>query len=130
PLVGRALTIVQRRKQARPTGYLFKSRGKLGHIEQRVLGWATYMHRPDCTAREDWIRPRLPIGDWAPHDLRRTGRTLLASLGCPAEVAEAILGHLQPGIVGTYNRFGYEAERRVWLKQLAAKLEALAQPVP
>lgn len=126
PLVGRARAIVERRLQARPTGYLFKSRGKVGHIEQKVLGWAVYMHRQDCTARKDWIRPRMPIAPWAPHDLRRTGRTMLASLGCPTDVAEAILGHLQPGIVGTYNVYGYEDERLLWLSRLSERLESLA----
>ena len=63
---------------------------------------------------------------WAPHDLRRTGRTVLAALGCPAEVAEAILGRLQPGIQATYNVHTYDAERRVWLTRLAERLEALA----
>lgn len=125
PLEGRALAVVKRRLMARPSGYLFASRGRSGHIEQKALGVAVYVHMPSCELREEWIRPRLPVVDWAPHDLRRTGRTLLASLGCPAEVAEAILGHLQPGIVGTYNRFGYEAERRAWLGQLSARLEAL-----
>jgi integrase len=63
---------------------------------------------------------------WAPHDLRRTARTMLARLGCPNEVAEAILGHLQPGVQGVYNRHQYDAERRQWLTLLAAHLESLA----
>lgn len=128
PLEGRSLAVVRRRLQATPAGFLFPSRGPRGHIEQKVLGVATWTHMPNCDLRPEWVRPRLPVTGWAPHDLRRTGRTLLASLGCPAEVAEAILGHLQPGIVGTYNRFGYEAERRAWLSQLSARLESLAQP--
>lgn len=63
---------------------------------------------------------------WAPHDLRRTSRTLLAALGCPDSVAEALLGHVQPGIQGTYNRHGYDKERREWLLALDMKLEQLA----
>ena len=128
PLEGRALAVVKRRLQVTPAGYLFPSTSKKrGHIDQKALGVAVYVHMPHCEFREEWIRPRLPVAGWAPHDLRRTGRTLLASLGCPTEVAEAILGHLQPGIVGTYNRFDYAAERRAWLRQLSAKLESLAR---
>lgn len=119
--------MVKRRLQVTPAGYLFPSPSKRGHIDQKALGVAVYVHMPHCEFREEWVRPRLPVIGWAPHDLRRTGRTLLASLGCPTEVAEAILGHLQPGIVGTYNRHQYETERRAWLKQLSAKLEALAK---
>ena len=63
---------------------------------------------------------------WAPHDLRRTARTLLASLRCPDEVGEAILGHMKPGIVGVYNLHTYDADRVEWLKRLDAHLEALA----
>lgn len=50
----------------------------------------------------------------------------MAALGCPAEVAEAILGHLLPGVQGTYNRHHYDGERRDWLTRLDARLSALA----
>ena len=53
-------------------------------------------------------------------------RTMLAALGCPAEIAEAILGHQQPGIVATYNRHSYDTERREWLTKLSACWEAAA----
>ena len=55
-------------------------------------------------------------------------RTMLAAMGCPAEIAEAILGHQQPGIVATYNRHAYDAERRHWLTLLSAHLELVAAP--
>jgi integrase len=126
PLVGRAEAIVRRRMDAVAGGWLFPSRGRSGHIEQKVFGVAVWTHLQRCALRPEWVRPRLPIDDFAPHDLRRTGRTLLAALGCPDAVAEAILGHIPPGIVGTYNRHPYEAERRQWLPVLAARLEVLA----
>lgn len=72
------------------------------------------------------MRPRLPVPDWAPHDLRRTGRTLLSALGCPTDVAEAILGHAPPGVQGAYNRHHYDAERLAWLTTLADRLERIA----
>ena len=67
-----------------------------------------------------------PVTHWAPHDLRRTARTLLAALGCPNEIAEAVLGHMPRGIVGVYNRHTYDKERAAWLKQLSDHLESLA----
>ena len=50
---------------------------------------------------------------------------MLAAIGCPDPVAEAILGHIQPGIKGTYNRHSHDAERRHWLTLLSDKLESL-----
>ena len=44
---------------------------------------------------------------------------------CPNEIAEAILGHVQPGIVGVYNRHHYDAERLLWLTRLSERLEGL-----
>jgi integrase len=126
PLAGRAAAIVRRRLAAHPEGWLFPSGSREGHVQQKALGVATWMHSPRCELRPEWVRPRLPVADFAPHDLRRTARTLLAALGCPGEVAEAILGHLQPGVQAVYNRHGYDAERREWLTRLSAHLESIA----
>lgn len=124
PLVGRAEAVVRRRLEAAAGDWLFPGR-VADHIAQKVLGVAVWSHMPGCALRPDWVRPRLPVADWAPHDLRRTARTMLGALGCPAEVAEAILGHALPGVLGTYNRHGYDAERRAWLTRLAERLEQL-----
>ncbi|RYZ96771.1 MAG: hypothetical protein EOO68_16340 [Moraxellaceae bacterium] len=43
------------------------------------------------------------------------------------DLAEAILGHIQPGILGVYNRHGYDRERRLWLTALSDRLEQLTQ---
>lgn len=126
PLVGRAEVIVRRRLAATAGSWLFPSRGRSGHIEQKAVGVAVWAHRPASAAHPEWERPRMTLDNWAPHDLRRTGRTMLAALGCPGEVAEAILGHLLPGIVGTYNLHTYDAERRLWLTKLSSHYEACA----
>ncbi len=130
PLVGCAEAVVMRRLEAVGKGWLFPSRGASGHVEQKALGVATWSHSKRCDSRPEWVRPRLPVDDFAPHDLRRTGRTLLASLGCPAEIAESILGHIPPGIVGVYDRHHYNAERRLWLTRLSEHLERLAGRAP
>ena len=130
PLVGRAEQIVRRRLAISPKGYLFPSPGRLGHVEQKTIGVAVHYHMPYSRTRKDVARDRLPVTRWAPHDLRRTVRTLLAGMGCPDSVAEAILGHLQPGVQAVYNRHGYDQERRQWLTALDVKLEALAAQRP
>jgi integrase len=85
-----------------------------------------YYLQPYGKSRPDHVRRRLAVSHWSPHDLRRTGRTRLAAMGCPTEVAEAILGHVQPGVLGVYNRYQYDAEKRLWLERWAAHLEAVA----
>jgi integrase len=122
-LIGRALAIVRRRLELYGKGYLFPSTGKLGYVEQKTVQVSVWYHMPYSQTRPEQVRPRLPVTHWAPHDLRRTARTILASIDCPDSVAEAILGHMQPGIKGVYNRHSYDKERRVWLARLDQHLE-------
>jgi integrase len=66
-----------------------------------------------------------PVTHWTPHNLRRTSRTMLASIGCPSEIAEAIVGHLPTVIEATYNSHSYDNERLHWLTKLAHHLDQL-----
>jgi len=126
PLYGRAAEVVQRRIDLYGAGYLFPNDSEAGHSEQKVAGVAVWHHQPYCKSRPELERPRLPVSHWAPHDLRRTSRTLLAALGCPRDTAEVIVGHMLPGVEGTYNRHTYDTERQLWLKRLSDHLEQLA----
>lgn len=127
PLVGRAADVVKRRIQAYESRrYLFPSHAELGHIEQKVIQTAVHFYQPYSRTRPQQLRPRLTVVRWAPHDLRRSCRTLLAKMGCDPDVAEAVLGHMQPGIKGVYNLHSYDKERREWLIKLSARLEELA----
>lgn len=127
PLVGRGLEVVQRRLQANPGQWVFPSIGRSGHVEQKAIGVAVYYHMPYSNTRPDIERPRLTVTHWAPHDLRRSVRTLLSAMRCPDDVAEAMLGHLPPGIQGIYNRNTFDAERLRWMRRLDRKLEDLAR---
>lgn len=54
---------------------------------------------------------QLPGGRWTPHDLRRTGATLMVGLGVLPEVAERCLNHTEENkIKRTYQRHSYERE--------------------
>lgn len=128
PLAGRALDVVRRRLQAHSKGYLFPSKSKEGHPSQSGLQSQVNFRQPYCVQRPDVTRARLSVTHWSPHDLRRTARTMLASMGCPGDVAESILGHIQPGVAGIYNKYGYDKERREWLQRLSDKLDTLTQP--
>ena len=128
PLAGRALAVVMRLCDAHKTGWLFPSvsrAGVAGHQMQAYMQSKVHYLQPYSNSRPDHVRSRLTVTHWSPHDLRRTGRTLLAAMGCPNEVGESILGHVQPGVVGVYNLHAYDAERRHWLTLLSERLEIL-----
>ncbi len=126
PLIGRAEAIVRRRLESEKGSYLFPARGKLPYTAQKVIGHAVWFHMPYSESKPESARPRLSVTKWAPHDLRRTGRTQLAALGCSADVAEAVIGHMPTGIRGVYDRHSYDKERREWLTRLSEHLERLA----
>jgi integrase len=65
---------------------------------------------------------------WTLHDLRRTVRTGLGKLGVQPHVAEAVLNHLPPKLIRTYDRNTYAAEKRDALDKWATHLKvAVAQ---
>jgi integrase len=127
PLVGRAEAVVRRRMALVKTGYLFLSSGEYGHVEQKTIGATVWMRMPYSKTRPLYERARLPVERWAPHDLRRSSRTLLAKLGCPDEIGEVMIGHMKPGITGTYNLHEYDKEKRKWITLLDQHLESLVR---
>lgn len=129
PLVGRAEAIIRRRIATVEGSYLFPARGKDPWTQQKVIGVAVWTRMPYSKSQPDQVRTRLPVIHWAPHDLRRTGRTQLAALGCEEAVAEAVIGHMPDGIRGVYNRHSYDKERRHWLGKLSEHLEQLAKEI-
>lgn len=62
------------------------------------------------------------IAHFTIHDLRRTCRSLLASLDVPGHVAERCLNHKLKGVEGIYNRHDYLNERKEALEKLADSL--------
>ncbi|WP_312088098.1 tyrosine-type recombinase/integrase [Acinetobacter variabilis] len=81
--------------------FLFESRIKGRTITQKILTvYKWQMRHPEKLSyalqpEQLWLSD---IEDWSPHDLRRTVRTGLSRLSCPAEIAEAVLGHSKKGI--------------------------------
>ncbi|MEM5435745.1 tyrosine-type recombinase/integrase [Paraburkholderia diazotrophica] len=130
PLIGRAEVVVRRRLDQAKGTFLFPSSSRGTAMNQTVIQHGVYYHQPYCKIAPKHDRPRLPVTHWSAHDLRRTTRTLLATLGCPNEIGEAVLGHVQPGVVGIYNRHTYDRERRDWLTRLSHRLEEIAATYP
>lgn len=65
-------------------------------------------------------------GKWTPHDLRRTGATIMGNLGVASDVIDRCLNHVEPNkIKRTYQRQKLEAEQAQAWKLLGERLELL-----
>jgi integrase len=71
---------------------------------------------------------RATMPHWVHHDLRRTARSLMSRTGVFPDVAERVLGHVIPGVRGTYDRYEYFDEKRDALERLAALIERILHP--
>ena len=95
--------------------YVFpaKKKGKLPHLYHDTLNHA-FQSLP------------LPF-KFAPHDIRRTSRTLLAKeLRVDARVAELCLNHKLPKLEGVYNQHSYFEERKDALEKLSELIKKAA----
>ena len=72
----------------------------------------------------------VDLPGWVNHDLRRVVRSGLSALRIPHNVAEAILAHRPPGIVGTYNLHEYEDEKAEALEKWAQRLRPSSARLP
>ncbi len=70
----------------------------------------------------------IPGGLWTPHDLRRTGATMMTALGVLPEVAEKCLNHTEESRVKrTYQRHSYDTEKREAWRILGERLDLLTR---
>jgi integrase len=69
-----------------------------------------------------------PMPRWTLHDLRRTARSLMSRAGIAPDHAERALGHVIPGIRGTYDLHEFREEKRRALDALAAQVERIVNP--
>jgi integrase len=58
------------------------------------------------------ITEAADIAAWVTHDLRRTMRTKCSPLGIPRHIAEEMIAHARPGVVGIYDLHEYLDEKR------------------
>jgi diadenosine tetraphosphate (Ap4A) HIT family hydrolase len=65
-----------------------------------------------------------PFGKgWSPHSLRKTARTLLSRVGIDDKIAEKCLGHVERGLIGTYNHHEFAREKAEAFEALAREVE-------
>jgi len=71
----------------------------------------------------------LSGGDWVPHDLRRTGSTMLQTLGVTPDVIERVLNHVEPDkLKRTYQTYDYANEKREAWRLLGDRLSLILNP--
>ena len=69
---------------------------------------------------------RLQIAEnWQLRDLRRTVRSGLSRLGVAPHVAEAVINHVPPKLIRTYDRYSYINEKREALERWASHIKVL-----
>ena len=127
PLSDAAVRVLRGEASQRAGGLLFPSRANPSHS---VSGFSKAWKRM-CEAVEKEIG--RAVERFTMHDLRRTGATMLQSLGVRIEVTEAVLNHVtgsRGGIVGVYQRHHYLPEKTEALNAWARLLEKLVVPGP
>ncbi len=68
----------------------------------------------------------LTNGDWVPHDLRRTGATLMQSIKVAPAIIERVLNHVEPSkLIRTYQTYDYADEKRDAWNKLGLRLQEL-----
>lgn len=71
----------------------------------------------------------LSVGDWVPHDLRRTGATMMQSLGVVPDVIERCLNHVEPNkLRRTYQTYDYATEKQEAWQLLGDRLSLILSP--
>ena len=71
----------------------------------------------------------MPVEHFTVHDLRRTCRSLMSSVGVPGHVAERCLNHKLKGVEGIYDRYDYLDERRDALHKISDLLAPIINPL-
>jgi integrase len=61
------------------------------------------------------------------HDLRRSSRSLMSRAGVDADIAERCLGHVIPGVRGTYDRHEYHREKQRAYELLAGLIDRIVR---
>jgi integrase len=72
---------------------------------------------------------KLEMAPFTIHDLRRTARTLLASLKVPPHISERCLNHKLQGVEGVYDQYDYFDERMEALSKLTDLIAPLVNIV-
>lgn len=98
--------------------WVFPSPGVDQHIHRNALALAIRR------ARQRQTDP-LEVGDFSPHDLRRTAASHMASVGVERFVIGKLLNHVEPGVTKVYDRHSYDAEKKRAMDKWGRTLSAI-----
>lgn len=71
------------------------------------------------------LRSASELGDFRPHDLRRTAATIMAEIGIEPHIIGRVLNHKDRSITDRYNRFDYKPQIKDALERWSERLEAI-----
>ena len=111
------------------TVWLLPNRNDTGHINDKTVTKQTTSRQTDIPlqARSKDNQALVLIGGkWTPHDLRRTGATIMGNLGVASDVIDKCLNHTEENkLKRVYQRQKLEAEQAQAWKLLGERLELL-----
>ena len=122
PLTAEALTVIDGQPEIDDCDFVFTTNGSTA-----FSGFGRAKRELDKELVEARGENVLP---WTLHDLRRTAKTLMQRAGVEPHVSEKVLGHVVPGVEGTYDRYGYAPQQRDALERLAAEIRRILSPPP
>ena len=106
PLIGDSLDILNTRRRAASSVFVFPSHGKTGHLQEPKTGWARIIKRAGL------VNVRL-------HDLRRTMGSYQTIGGASTAIVGKTLGHKNPASTAVYARMTLDPVREAMEKAVA-----------
>lgn len=116
PIVPYAENLIREAMELNSSNYLF---AKI--TDDSVMGPSSALQFPYRVMQHLKTNHNYIMEHWSLHDLRRTMRTNISEL-VPQHIAEIMLGHAQPKIVGTYDKFLYLKEQEEGYQKWIGKL--------
>ena len=111
------------------TVWLLPNRNDTSHINDKTVTKQTTSRQTDSPLQarsKDNLALILIGGKWTPHDLRRTGATIMGNLGVASDVIDKCLNHTEENkLKRVYQRQKLEAEQAQAWKLLGERLELL-----
>jgi len=109
--------------------WLFPDRTKTTHVSDKSISKQVNDRQTDCVRSnkskyKDALK--LSAGKWTPHDLRRTGATIMGNLGILPDVIEKCLNHTEQNkMKRVYQRQELKTEQSEAWRKLGERLELL-----
>jgi integrase len=122
PLPPAALAIVRDLPQFTGGAFLFSTTGG----QRPISGFSKFRAK----FNETLAASGATIPAFVIHDVRRSVRTGLSTLGVLPVIAEMVIGHQQQGIARVYDLHRFEAEKREAMQRWEAKLLSIVGPQP